>query len=97
MKPDIYTKAVLTVIATALVALVVNQYVKPSATAQAQAKFAGVQFAAERSGGFELFDSRTGDIWIYHSTHERKGQVEMEHARIAMPGAPTDISKYDPK
>ncbi len=50
MKPDIYTKAVLTVIAVALVAIASNQYTNPRTTVQAQASpFAGVQFTGGRS------------------------------------------------
>jgi hypothetical protein len=46
MKPDTYTKAVLTVIALTLTVIACNQYIEPKATAQAQASpFAGVQYS----------------------------------------------------
>jgi hypothetical protein len=73
MKPDFYTKAVLTIIAIMLTVIACNQYVNPAATASAQgAKFAGVQFAGS-SVDFTLFDTRTGDIWEhYYDTDDHK-------------------------
>jgi hypothetical protein len=44
MKPDHYTKIVLTVIAFALVLVACNQYVRPAA-AEAQGPFSTVQFS----------------------------------------------------
>jgi hypothetical protein len=63
MKPDLYTKAVLTVIALALTVIACNQYVNPRLTANAQAGFSGVQFSW--AGGPEFFDTRTGEVWQY--------------------------------
>jgi hypothetical protein len=68
MKPDIYTKAVLTVIAVALAVIACNQAVRPSATVQAQvppAPFAGVLYSTDGSRP-TFFDQRTGEIWEYH-------------------------------
>ena len=63
MKPDIYTKAVLTVIAVALIAIAFGPAVHPGMTAQAQsAQFAGVQYS---DGNF--FDTRTGEVWVYQT------------------------------
>jgi hypothetical protein len=60
MKPDIYTKAVLTVIAVALTPIACNQYVSPSTTARVQGPFATLQFAS--SGTYpKFFDTRTGE------------------------------------
>jgi hypothetical protein len=61
MKPDLYTKAVLTVIAIALAAIAVNQYANPKTAVQAQGTFAGVQYS---NGSF--FDTRTGEVWVYN-------------------------------
>jgi len=70
MKPDIYTKAVLTVIAVALVAIASNQYTNPRTTVQAQASpFAGVQFTGGRTE-FSAFDQRTGEWWVYSYVHK---------------------------
>jgi hypothetical protein len=64
MKPDLYTKAVLTIIALALVPIACNQYVHPAITADAQGPFAGVQILQHNSD-FSFFDSRTRDLWSY--------------------------------
>jgi hypothetical protein len=61
MKPDLYTKVVLTVIALALAVIACNQYINPREVVQAQSAFAGVQYA----GGLQFFDSRTGEVWTY--------------------------------
>jgi hypothetical protein len=79
MRTDIYTKAVLTVIAVMLTVIACNQYIEPRATAQAQAApFAGVQYAG--SGTF--FDTKTGDLWEYDLP---KGQVK-EHDKWLVVG-----------
>jgi hypothetical protein len=64
MKPDLYTKAVLTVIAFMLVMMSCRQYISPSTTVQAEGKFADLQFAGPSEVSF--FDTRTGEVWIYH-------------------------------
>ena len=64
MKPDTYTKAVLTVIALALLMIVCNQYAHPTVV-HAQGAFAGVQFNYDRSSGGYFFDARTGEVWNY--------------------------------
>ncbi len=62
MKPDLYTKFVLTIIMLLLAVIACNHYVSPPATASAQGPFAGVQFSGN---GFSFFDTRTGDLWTY--------------------------------
>jgi hypothetical protein len=62
MKPDLYTKVVLTAIALALVRIACNQYVHPATTAQAHGAYAGVQFAGQ-GDNLWFFDSRTGDVY----------------------------------
>jgi hypothetical protein len=47
MKLDLYAKAVLTVIMLALAMIACNQYVHPTAIAEAQGAFAGVQFVGQ--------------------------------------------------
>jgi hypothetical protein len=65
MKPDTYTKAVLTVVAIMLSLLAVKPLISPDTTAQAQGTpFAGVQFVVDR-GDLEFFDPRTGEVWEY--------------------------------
>jgi len=53
MKPDLYTKAVLTVIAFLLVMIGCHQYVSPATTVKAEGPFANLQVAGE--GPSELF------------------------------------------
>ena len=65
MRPDIYTKAVLTVIAIMLTVIACNQYVNPSATASAQSSaLGGVQVGSFDSASFSFFDTRSGELWL---------------------------------
>jgi len=61
MRPDFYTRIVLTVIALCLVLIACNQYVHPAIAAGAQDLFAGVQYV----GHGEFYDSRSGEILVY--------------------------------
>jgi len=70
MKPDLYTKAVLTVIALMLTVIACKTVITPTTTASAQGPFAGVQFVVDR-GGFEFFDQRTGEVWEYFGSDGR--------------------------
>jgi hypothetical protein len=79
MKPDLYTKAVLTVIALLLLLIACNQYVHPATTANAQGPFAGVQYS-----NLEFFDTRTGDLWVYEATP--KELVVKIHAKLSKLG-----------
>jgi predicted outer membrane protein len=94
MRSDLYTKAVLTVIALLLVAIASDQYIHPTATALAQGAFAGVQFSGNGST-FTLFDSRTGDVWVYTAIQE-KGAMGRIHGKVSAPGGPAtyDSSTY---
>jgi hypothetical protein len=68
MKPDLYTKAVLTVIALLLALIACKPLLSPETTASAQGALAGVQFStfvAEGNRTFAFFDSRTGEAWFY--------------------------------
>src|SRR5579863_9260399 len=63
MRIDLYTKAVLTIIAIALAVIASNQFISPGG-ASAQGTFAGLQFSS--AGGYSyFFDSRTGEVWSY--------------------------------
>ncbi len=85
MKPDIYTKAVLTVIAC-------NQHTHPTATARAQGPFAGVQFASPE-GAFSFFEPRTGDIWVYRLNMNGNfdGAYVPPRIKVSAPGQPTSL------
>ena len=61
MRIDLYTKAVLTIIAVMLSVIASKQLVSPR-VASAQGTFAGVQFTVIAGGGSDFFDSRTGEI-----------------------------------
>jgi hypothetical protein len=65
MRADIYTKAILTVIAVSLVLIACNRYINPAATVSSEGPFAGVQFLGNGGAGFLAIDTRTGDIWLY--------------------------------
>lgn len=68
MKPDLYTKVVLTVIAIMLSVIACKPLVSPDTSASAQsAPFAGVQYAPDGDRP-TFFDPRTGEIWKYHSS-----------------------------
>lgn len=84
MKPDFYTKAILTVIAIALCVLAFKPLFSPGTTASAQsAAFAGVQ---SYSPG-DFFDARTGDSWVY--TRDPGGKFRVyQHYKITKLGEP---------
>jgi hypothetical protein len=63
MKPDLYTKAVLTVIAMMLVVIACNLYVNPKTVVQAQGT--GLQFAAGPCVYYYTFDPRSGTVSRY--------------------------------
>jgi hypothetical protein len=67
VKPDLYTKTVLTVIALLLLLIACNQYVSPATTASAQGPLAGTQFAMGPLFYLTFTDPRTGEIWVYDS------------------------------
>jgi hypothetical protein len=63
MHTDIYTKAVLTVIALGLLTMACNSVVHPS-TVAAERTLSTTQFIATNDG-FLAIDTRTGNIWRY--------------------------------
>jgi hypothetical protein len=89
MKPDIYTKAVLTVIAIMLAVIACKPLISPDTTASAQGSFAGIQYA----GGGQFFDTRTGEIWVYTA------EQLIVKQRLAKLGQPLvrESSAYDKK
>jgi hypothetical protein len=82
MKPDLYTKAVLSVIALLLLLLACNRYVNPESKARAAGPFAQLQFTYSQ-GTYAFFDTNTGEIWQYTNT----GEVYAK-ARLTKPGEP---------
>jgi hypothetical protein len=84
MKPDLYTKIVLTVIAFMLTIIACNRYVSPATTARAEGPFAGVQFSV--GDGFYFFDGRTGQVWHY-ATMVSPGKVLASY-RLTQLGQP---------
>jgi len=82
MRIDLYTKAVLTIIAITLSVIASNQLVSPR-VAGAQGTFGGVQFSS--AGGYSyFFDSRTGEIWSY-SIGDGKMQAKRRLTKIGQP------------
>jgi hypothetical protein len=88
MKPDLYTKAVLTVTAAALVALAANQYINPKATAQAQGAAGELKFSDGNPGVVTFFDGRTGEVVEYLPS----GQVSRKW-RLTKVGQPLLVEK----
>jgi hypothetical protein len=64
MKTDLYTKAVLTVIAFLLLLTACDRYINPPAAVRAEGPFAGVFYSGPNAHSF--FDTRTGDLWGYY-------------------------------
>jgi hypothetical protein len=91
MKPDFYTKAVLTVIAVMLTVIAVKPMLDPDSTVRAQApqpSFVGVQYSHWTEGNDVYFDSRTGDKWEY------VGGDLLSHNRVTKLGQPTTFVCY---
>jgi hypothetical protein len=84
MKPDLYTKAVLTAIAIMLTVIACNQYVTPRTTVEAQSSpFAGVQFAQGNDlGGFDFFDPKTEEVWEYAGSPDDNAAYPRRHWKI---------------
>jgi hypothetical protein len=68
MKPDLYTKAVLTVIAVMMTVIAAKQFVNPEVSADAQAS--GSQFAITPTNYF-LYRNRTVSIYRPDGTHSQ--------------------------
>jgi hypothetical protein len=87
MRIDLYTKAVLTIIAVMVTVIASNQLISPR-VATAQGTFAGLQFTS--GGGYSyFFDSRTGEIWSY-SIGDGKMQAKR---RVTKLGQPLQVEK----
>jgi hypothetical protein len=72
MKPDLYTKAVLAVIALMLAVIACKPLINPETTASAQGPFAGVQFTSDRGASGAFFDTRTGELWLYDVGYQKE-------------------------
>jgi hypothetical protein len=81
MKPDLYTKAVLTVIAFMLVLIGCHQYTSPATTVQAEGPFAGVQYS-DSGGNPTFFDPKTGEVWFYSMPLQDGTAYVVRHWRI---------------
>jgi hypothetical protein len=96
MKPDLYTKAVLTVIAVMLTVIACKAVIGWETTASAQGDFAGVQSGASNT----FFDSGTGELFSYGVTYDDHGVAHegqlTQKARLVKLGQPLVIEyKYD--
>ena len=89
MKPDLYTKTVLTVIALVLAVIACRPLFNPQTTVSAQGPFAGVLFSG--GGSHSFFDTRTGDLWTYSNAFD----VGWQHVgRVTKLGQPLEnVSK----
>jgi hypothetical protein len=61
MKPDLYTKTILTVIALMLTVIACKTVLSPETTVSAQGPFVGLQYV----GHGDFFDARTGEAFWY--------------------------------
>ena len=84
MKPDFYTKAVLTVIAFLLLLIACNQYVSPHSAVQAAGPFAHVQFTPD-TGTLIFFDTNTGQIWHYNGVNRERVVGSQRLAQLGQP------------
>jgi hypothetical protein len=87
MRIDLYTKAVLTIIAVMLAVIAANQLASPR-VASAQGPFTGVQFDAKANS---FFDSRTGEVWYYDSVNGT-GKLAFKE-RLTKLGQPLVVEK----
>jgi hypothetical protein len=91
MKPDLYTKIVLTVIALMLTVIAFKTALGRETTASAQGAFAGVQSGANK----EFFDTGTGELFSYGVTYDDHGVAHegqlTQKARLVKLGDPLVI------
>ena len=85
MRIDLYTKVVLTVIAVALTTIACNPLIHPSGVA-ADGPLAGVQTSFAAGLGIFVFDTKTGQMWIYE---HKKAEYEGKITRV---GEPLDMT-----
>jgi hypothetical protein len=84
MRIDIYTKAILTIIAVFLAVIALKPILQPQ-VAMAEGAFAGVQFSYS-GGNHAFFDARSGDVWEYGDnghfrTHYKVHELGKDHGR----------------
>jgi hypothetical protein len=88
MKPDLYTKAILTVIALLLAVIVFRPLVSPDISASAQqGSFAGVQMAAT-GNSLEFLDPRADEVWVYSF----QGGGPIQHFHLTALGQPLEVA-----
>ena len=97
MKPDIYTKAVLTVIALTLLMIAYRQSFTPAHAVGTEAQAVDAEFAGSGSGFFFL-DNRTGELWSYVPTHNEyksgdQSQVTRVHGKWESYGKITHLGQ----
>ncbi len=64
MRIDLYTKAILTLIACALLVIAGNTLIQPTRSVASARGLTGGQFSYA-NGGLLAVDTRTSDIWVY--------------------------------
>jgi hypothetical protein len=85
MRIDLYTKAILTVIALCLLSIGMRLLIQPSPVLAQDGGY--VQFAVTGGGlvpNIWFFDRRTGDVWMYGA------MVKPTHYRLTALGAPIE-------
>jgi len=82
-KPDIFTKIVLSVIALCLVVIALSLIFETENTQAAQNRFNPTTVQVTyTSGGFLVFDTTTGDIWVYNFSGRNPDFI----GRLTQPG-----------
>ena len=88
MRIDLYTKAILTIVALLLAVIVMKPILQPQ-SALAAGSFAGIQFGYS-GGNHAFFDGSTGDVWEYgdngqfrqhYKVHELGKDHDRDHGR----------------
>ena len=89
MKPELYTKVVLTLIMFLLALDARNQYVHPTTVVAALCPFAGMQFSS--AGGLRSFDTRPGGLWVrdggrrsHGKISEASGSLQRDHSACVL-------------
>jgi hypothetical protein len=85
MRPDIYTKAVLTVIAIMLTVIACKPLFSPDTIASAQSATFGAVQQTGTGCHPSFFDTRTGEFWQYHVCGGASG---IERYRLTKLGQP---------
>jgi hypothetical protein len=75
MKPDLYTKVVLTVIAVMLTVIASHQLLTPVTVVKAQDAPSDLKFSAGPNGMFYLYDQAKARLYVYDSNGKQQKPI----------------------